>query len=95
MEEKGFDVAGFRRRRIWVRPQRKPEKKAADITRMKPRAENSTSPNTIITTPAVIVAIMATRRHDGVSSRKRNANRRTNAREDDLHMARDDVRIRL
>jgi hypothetical protein len=38
---------------------------------------------------------MATRRHDGVSSRKRNANRRTNAREDDLHMARDDVRIRL
>lgn len=87
MEEKGFDVAGFRRRRIWVRPQRKPEKNAADMTRMKPIAEKSTSPATIITTPAVIVAIMATRRQEGFSSRKMKAKIRTKAKAEDLHIA--------
>lgn len=80
-------VAGFRKRRIWVRAQRKPEKKAAEMTRMNPKAENSISPKTIITTPAVIVAMMATSRRDGDSRRKRKAKRRTKAREEDLHIA--------
>jgi len=70
-----------------VSPQRKPEKNAADMTRMKPRAEKSTSPATIITTPTVMVAIMATRRQEGVSRRKRKAKMRTKAREEDLHIA--------
>lgn len=70
-----------------MRPQRKPEKNAADMTRMKPSAEKSTSPATIITTPAVMVAMIATSRQEGVSSRKRNANNRTNASEEDLHIA--------
>ena len=70
-----------------MRAQRKPEKKAAEITRMKPRAEKLISPKTIITTPTIIVAIMATRRNDGVSRRKRNAKRSTKAREEDLHIA--------
>jgi hypothetical protein len=70
-----------------VRAHRKPEKQAAEMTRMKPRAENSISPKTIITTPAVMVAIMATRRQDGFSRRKRKAKMRTKASEDDLHIA--------
>ena len=70
-----------------MRPQRKPEKNAADMTRMKPRVEKSTSPATIMMTPTVIVAIMATRRQEGVSRRKRNAKRRTNAKDEDLHIA--------
>ena len=35
---KGLLVAGLRRRRICVRAQRKPEKKAEEMMRMKPRA---------------------------------------------------------
>lgn len=87
MDENGFEVAGLRRSRICVRPQRKPEKKAADMMRMKPNTENLTSPATIIITPAVMVAMMAMRRHEGVSRRKRKANNRTKAREEDLHIA--------
>lgn len=87
MLENGFDVAGLRRSRIWVNPQRKPEKKAAEMTRAKPPTLNSTSPNTMSTTPSVMVAMMATRRHVGVSRRKANANMRTKASEEDLHMA--------
>ena len=70
-----------------MRAQRKPEKQAAEMTRMKPRAENSISPKTIITTPAVMVAIMATRRQEGCSRRKRKAKMRTKASEEDLHIA--------
>lgn len=87
MLENGFEVAGLRNRSIWVRAQRKPLKNAAEMTRMKPRAEKATSPATIITTPAVIVAMMATRRQDGLSRRKRKAKRRTKASAEDLHMA--------
>jgi len=87
IDEKGLEVAGLRRRRICVRPQRKPEKKAAEMTRTKPRAEKSTSPKTIMITPTVMVAIMATRRHEGVSSRKMKANMSTKARDEDLHIA--------
>jgi hypothetical protein len=60
-----------------VRPQRKPEKKAAEMTRTKPRAEKSTSPKTIMIAPMVMVAIMATGRHEGVTSQKMKANMRT------------------
>lgn len=70
-----------------MRPHRNPEKKAAEMTRMKPRVLKETSPATIIITPAVMVAIMATRRQEGVSRRKRKAKIRTNAREEDLHIA--------
>ncbi len=70
-----------------MRAHRKPEKQAAEMTRMKPRAENSISPKTIITTPAVMVAIIATRRQEGFSRRKRKAKIRTKASEDDLHIA--------
>ncbi len=87
IEEKGFDVAGLRRRRICVRAQRKPEKKAAVMTRKNPRAEKAISPKTIMITPMVMVAMMATRRQEGDSRRKRNANISTKAREDDLHIA--------
>lgn len=84
---KGLLVAGFRRRRICVRAQRKPEKKAAAMTRIKPIASNAASPATIIMTPRVIVAMMRISLMDGDSRRKRNAKQRTKAREEDLHMA--------
>lgn len=87
IEENGFDVAGLRRSRIWVNDQRKPEDKADDITRMKPRALKAVSPATIITTPMVIVTMMKTSFHDGCSKRKRNANNKTNPRAEDLHIA--------
>lgn len=87
MLEKGLEVAGLRRSRIWVRPQRKPEKKAARMTSMKPTTLKSTSPATIIITPAVMVIIMKTSFQDGVSRRKRKANPSTKARADDLHIA--------
>ena len=83
----GFDVAGLRSRRIWVRDQRKPEKKAEEMTSIKPRAENSVSPATIIITPRVMVAMMNISLMDGVSKRKRKAKTRTKARAEDLHMA--------
>ncbi len=70
-----------------MRPQRKPEKKAAEMTRMNPRVEKETSPATIIITPAVMVAMIATRRQEGTSRRKTKAKRRTKAREEDLHIA--------
>ena len=88
MLENGFDVAGFRSKRSCVKPHRKPEKKAAEMTRMKPSSLNSTSPDTMRMTPNVIVAMMATNRHVGGSRRKRKAKSSTNASEDDLHMAR-------
>ncbi len=83
----GLLVAGFRRRSICVRAHRKPEKKAAAMTRTKPRALKSTSPATIMTTPSVIVAMMRISLRDGDSRRKRKAKERTKAREDDLHIA--------
>src|SRR2546421_12714804 len=84
----GLEVAGWRRRRICVRAQRKPEKNAPVMTSTNPMALNSVSPATIITTPAVIVAMMAHSFQEGCSRRKRNANSRTKAREEDLHIVR-------
>lgn len=91
----GLLVAGLRRRRICVRAQRKPEEKAAEMTRTKPRALKAVSPATIMTTPIVIVAMMRINLTDGVSRRKRNAKRRTKAREEDLHMAKKFTRLAL
>lgn len=86
--ENGFAVAGWRRRRICVRPHRKPEKKADAMTRINPTALNAVSPATIMTTPTVIVAMITINLTDGVSRRKTKAKRRTNASADDLHMVR-------
>ena len=83
----GLLVAGFRSSSICVRAQRKPEEKAEEIIRIKPRALNAVSPATIMTTPTVIVAMMRINLIEGVSRWKRKANRRTNAREEDLHIA--------
>ena len=85
--EKGLEVAGLRRRRIWVRAQRKPEKKAERMIRMKPRRLKKVSPATIITTPAVMVRIIRISLREGVSSLKMKAQRRTKARAEDLHIA--------
>ena len=87
MLEKGLDVAGLRRSKIWVSAHLKPEKNAAEMTKMKPKGLKSTSPDTIITTPKVIVAMMRMSFQEGVSRRKRKAKRRTKAREEDLHIA--------
>ncbi len=84
---KGFEVAGLRRRRIWVRPQRKPEKKAEEMMRMKPRALKAVSPATIMMTPTVMVAMMRINLIDGDSRPKRKAKSSTKAREEDLHIA--------
>lgn len=88
----GFEVAGWRRRRIWVRPHLKPEKMEDTMMRLKPRALKDASPATIITTPMVMVPMMRMSLREGVSRRKRNAKRRTNAREEDLHIVRN-VRV--
>lgn len=85
--ENGFDVAGFRNSKICVSAHLKPEKKAAEMTRMKPKGEKSTSPDTIMTTPNVMVAMMRMSFQEGISRRKRKAKRRTKAREEDLHIA--------
>ena len=57
------------------------------MTRMNPRALKDVSPATIITTPAVIVAMMRMSFMEIASRRNTKANVRTNASEEDLHMA--------
>ena len=84
---KGLLVAGLRRSSIWVRAQRKPEKKAAAMTRAKPITSKATSPATIIMTPTVMVAIMRMSLTDGDSRRNRKAKQSTKASEEDLHIA--------
>ena len=84
---KGLLVAGFRRSRICVKAHRKPEKNAAAMTSMKPMASNAVSPATIMMTPTVMIVIIRTSLTEGDSRRKRKANMRTNAREEDLHIA--------
>lgn len=87
IDENGFEVAGLRRSRICVRDQRKPDDAAADMTRKKPRVSKAVSPATIMTTPAVMVAMMAASFQEGFSSRKRKAKSRTNPKTEDLHIA--------
>jgi peptidase E len=91
--EKGLEVAGWRSKRICVKPQRKPEKNADAMTSVKPSALKAASPATIITTPIVIVAMINFM--EGDSRRKRNANSKTKARADDLHMVRNVREINL
>lgn len=84
---KGLLVAGLRKRSICVSAQRNPEKKADDIIKIKPRALKAVSPATIMTTPIVMVAMIKINFTEGCSRWKRKAKRRTNAREEDLHIA--------
>lgn len=83
--ETGFDVAGCFRIKSWESAHRKPEKNADPVTRAKPGRLNVTSPRTIITSPAVITAMISASRRDGLSRRNRNANSRIKTRVDDLH----------
>lgn len=83
----GLLVAGFLRRSICVKAQRKPEKKADKMMSMNPRALKSVSPATIIITPTVIVAIMRISFKEGVSRWNTKAKRRTKAKAEDLHIA--------
>lgn len=87
IDEKGLEVAGLRRRRIWVSDQRKPEDAAADMTRTKPRASKEVSPATIMITPTVMVVMMAASFQEGFSRRNRKAKRSTKPRTEDLHIA--------
>ena len=83
----GLLVAGFRRSRICVSAQRKPEKKAEEMMRKKPRAWKAVSPATIMMTPIVMVAMMRISLTEGVSRRNRKAKRSTKAKAEDLHIA--------
>ena len=52
-----------------------------------PTKSNWVSVETIRITPAVMMRMMPASRQEGLSRRNRKAKRRTNAREEDLHMA--------
>lgn len=84
---KGLLVAGFRNKRICVKAQRNPEKKADEMISIKPSALKAVSPATIMITPMVIVAMMRINLIEGASRRKRKAKSRTKANADDLHIA--------
>ena len=87
IDEKGFEVAGCRRRRIWVSDHLNPAAMEDDMMRTKPRTLKAVSPATIMTTPTVMVRMMTPSFHEGFSSLKRNAKRRTKPRTEDLHIA--------
>lgn len=87
MDENGLDVAGLRRRRIWVRAQRNPEKNAAERMRTKPGREKEASPLTMRITPQVMTVIMVMRMMDGCSRWNTKAKSKTKARDEDLTMA--------
>lgn len=70
-----------------VRLQRRPPQMLAEMTNKNPDKTNAVSEATINTTPAKMMRITMTRRTEKVSSRKRNAKKRTNISEEDLHMA--------
>ena len=83
----GLEVAGLRRRRIWVSAQRKPEKKEDSMMSAKPSALKAVSPATIMITPPVMQRIIRMSFSEAVSSRKMKAHSRTKARAEDLHIA--------
>src|SRR5689334_16606883 len=91
MEEKGFEVAGLRRRRIWVSDHRKPEEAAAVSMRMKPSAEKDVSPATIMIVPIVMVRMMPPSRQEGFSRPKAKAKTSTQPSTVDLHIARSGI----
>lgn len=71
----------------WVRLQRRPLQTLAKMTIINPGKTNAVSEATINSTPAKMIKITMTKRMENDSSRKRNANKRTNISEEDLHMA--------
>jgi hypothetical protein len=81
----GFEVAGCFKINICDSAHRKPEKNADPVTSAKPGRLKVTSPRTIITSPAVITAIIKARRREGFSRPKRNAKSRMKTRVEDLH----------
>lgn len=70
-----------------VRLQRRPPHTLAKMTNKNPDRTNAVSDATINRIPAKMIRITVTRRTENASSRKRNANNRTNISEEDLHMA--------
>lgn len=72
---------------FWVKAQRRPPMAEALKTWIIPTSENWVSPETIMMTPAVMMAMMVTSFKVGLSSLKRNAKSRTKPSEDDLHIA--------
>lgn len=87
IEEKGLAVAGFCKSNICVSDHRTPDRADAVITRANPMNTNCASLATIITTPTVMMPMIPTSFQVIFSSLKANANRRTNASDEDLHMA--------
>jgi len=73
--------------RTCVRLHRRPPRALALMTRIRPSKTKWASVATISTTPAKIRVITAIKRQEKVSRRNRNANSRTNIKDDDLHMA--------
>lgn len=65
----------------------KPPLRLALMTRMKPTRTKCVWVKTIRSTPETMRRITKTRRHDGCSSLKRKAKRRTNIKDEDLHIA--------
>jgi hypothetical protein len=74
-------------RRIWDRPHRSPPHALALSTRRRPESTKCVSVATIRTTPLKMRRITPTRRKEKVSRRRRNAKKRTNIKDDDLHIA--------
>ena len=74
-----------------VRLQRRPPQTLANMTSKNPDKTNAVSEATINSTPAKMIRITTTKRRENDSSRKRNAKKRTNISDEDLHMA---IRIR-
>ena len=70
-----------------VRLQRRPPQMLANMTIKNPDKTNAVSEATINSTPVKMIRITMTNRTENDSSRKRNANKRTNISEEDLHMA--------
>lgn len=71
----------------WVKLQRRPLQTLAKRTSKNPERTNAVSEATINSTPAKMIRITMTKRTENGSSRKRNAKKRTNISEEDLHMA--------
>lgn len=67
--------------------QRRPPQTLANMTSENPDQTNAVSEATINSTPPKIIKITMTRCMENASSRNRNAKKRTNISEEDLHMA--------
>jgi hypothetical protein len=70
-----------------VRLHRSPPIALALITRRNPSRTKAVSDATINKTPEKIKEMTATSLHENTSRRNRNANKSTNIRDDDLHIA--------